>query len=116
MASFPLLEAELIVAAQRRAGRQDQALQEEVSWDLNLKSSAQRLAPYTFEFDDSDGGNIVIEQRNEKRNEPGSPTSGTGSVATICECLKYSSSHSVCCARSALWSAGESLSKLVVYV
>jgi hypothetical protein len=49
-----------------------------VSWDLNLKSSAERLAPYDFEFRNISEASIVIEQRNEQRNEPGSPASGTG--------------------------------------
>mmetsp|Transcript_45407 Transcript_45407/g.91615 ORF Transcript_45407/g.91615 Transcript_45407/m.91615 type:complete len:269 (+) Transcript_45407:90-896(+) len=72
--------SEIARAASLRASRQAEQQAEEVTWDLNLKSAEQRLAPYSFVFSDIPDSVLVIEQRNEQRNEPGSPASGTGSA------------------------------------
>ena len=84
MASLALpsaLEAQLLEAARLHSTRQNLTQQEEVVWDLNLKSAAERLAPYKYDFNDGTGAKMVIEQRIQKRKEPGSPESGTGYVS-----------------------------------
>jgi hypothetical protein len=64
--------------ANRRAKNRSSMVADEVEWDLNMRSSEARLAPFVYRS--AAGATFEITQRKGPANEPGAPHSGTGTA------------------------------------